>query len=46
MEEIQNSNFVSIQADETTGILCMSEFVILLPYVKHDDPVEKLNCFV
>jgi hypothetical protein len=46
MQEIQNSNFVSIQADEMTDILCMSEFVILLPYVRHDDPVEKFNCFV
>jgi predicted nucleotidyltransferase len=28
MEEIQNANFVSIQADETTDISCMSQFVI------------------
>jgi hypothetical protein len=34
MEEIQNVNFVSIQADKTTDISCMSQFVILLRYVK------------
>jgi hypothetical protein len=36
MEEIQNANFVSIQADETTDISCMCQFVILLRYVKCD----------
>jgi hypothetical protein len=44
MEEIQNVNFVSIQADETTDISCMS--VILLQYVKRDGPVERFNSFV
>jgi hypothetical protein len=46
MEEIQNANFVSIQADETTDISCMSQCVILLRYVKRDGPVERLNSFV
>jgi hypothetical protein len=46
MEEIQNSNFVSIQADETTDISYMSQFVILLQYVKRDGPVERLHSFV
>jgi hypothetical protein len=45
MEEIQNANFVSIQADETTDILCMSQFVILLRYVKRDGPVERFHSF-
>jgi hypothetical protein len=46
MEEIQNANFVSIQADETTNISCMSQFVILLRYAKRDGPVERFNSFV
>jgi hypothetical protein len=46
MEEIQNANFVSIQADETTDISCMSQFVILLRYVKRDGPDEKFHTFV
>jgi hypothetical protein len=45
-EEIQNANFVSIQADETTNISCMSQFVILLRYVKRDSPVERFHSFV
>jgi hypothetical protein len=46
MEEIQNVNFVSIEADDTTDISCMSQFVILLRYVKRDGPVERFNSFV
>jgi hypothetical protein len=46
MEEIQNANFVSIQADKTTDSSCMSQFVILLRYVKRDGPVERFNSFV
>jgi hypothetical protein len=46
MEEIQNANFVSIQADDTTDISCMSQFVILLRYVKCDSPVERFHSFV
>jgi hypothetical protein len=41
VEEIQNINFVSIQTDETTGISRMSQFFILLRYVKCDSPVER-----
>jgi hypothetical protein len=46
MEEIQNANFVSIQADETTDISCLSKFAILLRYVKRDGPVERFHSFV
>jgi hypothetical protein len=46
MEEIQNANFLSIQADKTTDISCMSQFVILLRYVKRDGPVERFHSFV
>jgi hypothetical protein len=46
IEEIQNANFVSIQADETTEISRMSQFVILLRYVKCDGPVERFHSFV
>jgi hypothetical protein len=46
MEEIQNANFVSIQAGETTDISCMSQFVILLRYVTRDGPVERFHFFV
>jgi hypothetical protein len=46
MEEIQNANFVSIQAVETTDISCMSQFVMLLRYVKRDGPVERFHSFV
>jgi hypothetical protein len=46
MEEIQNANVVSIQADKTTDISCMSQFVILLRYVKRDGPVERIHSFV
>jgi hypothetical protein len=46
MVEIQNANFVSIQADKTTDISCMSQFVVLLRYVKRDGPVERFHSFV
>jgi Ethanolamine utilization protein EutJ (predicted chaperonin) len=46
MEEMQNANVVSIQADKTTDVSCMSQFVILLRYVKRDGPVEKFHSFV
>jgi hypothetical protein len=46
IKEIQNANFVSIQADETTDISCMSQYVILLRYVKRDSPVERFHSFV
>jgi hypothetical protein len=46
MEEIQNANFVSIEADETTDISCTSQFVILLRYDKRDGPVERFHSFV
>jgi hypothetical protein len=46
MEEIQNANFVSIKANETTDISCMSQFVILLRYVKRDGLVERFNSSV
>jgi hypothetical protein len=46
MEEIQNANFLSIQTDKTTDISCMSQFVILLQYVKRDGLVERFNSFV
>jgi hypothetical protein len=45
MEEIQNANFVSIQADKTTDISCTSQFVILLRHVKRDGPVERFRSF-
>jgi hypothetical protein len=45
VEEIQNANFVSIQADKTTDISCMSQFVILLRYVKRDGSVERFHPF-
>jgi hypothetical protein len=40
IEEIQNANFVSIQADKRTDISCMTQLVILLRCVKRDSPVE------
>jgi hypothetical protein len=43
---IQNAEFISIQADETTEISCMSQFVILLRYAKRDGPVERYHSFV
>jgi hypothetical protein len=46
MEEMQNANFASIEADETTDISCTSQCVILLRYVKRDGPVERFNSFV
>jgi hypothetical protein len=46
MEEIQNANFVPVQADKTTDISCMSQIVILLRHVKHDSPVERFHCSV
>jgi hypothetical protein len=45
-EEIQNANFVSMQADETTDISCMSQFVIFLRHVKRDSWVERFYSFV
>jgi hypothetical protein len=46
MEEIQSANFVPIQADKTTDISCMSQFVILLRYIKRDGPAERFHSFV
>jgi hypothetical protein len=46
MEKIQNANFVSIQAVETTDISCMSQFVLLLRYFKRDGPADRCNSFV
>jgi hypothetical protein len=46
MEEIQNANFVSILADETTDISCMSQFVMLLRHVKRAGLVERFHSFV
>jgi hypothetical protein len=46
MEKIQNANILSIQADKTTNISCMSQFVILLRHVKRDGPVERFHSFV
>jgi hypothetical protein len=46
MEEIQNANILSIQADKSTDISCMSQFVILLRYVTRDGPVERFHSFV
>jgi hypothetical protein len=46
MKEIQNANYVSIQADNTTDISCMSQFVILLQYVECDGPDERSHSFV
>jgi hypothetical protein len=45
MEEFQNVDFVSIQADDITDILCIPQFVILLRYVKLDGPVERFYSF-
>jgi hypothetical protein len=45
-KEIQNANFVSIQGDKTTDISFISQFVILLRYVKRDGPVERFHSFV
>jgi hypothetical protein len=45
-EEIQNANFVSVQSEERTDISFMSQFVILLPYVKRDGRVERFHSFV
>jgi hypothetical protein len=45
-EEIKNANFECIQTDETTDISCVSQFVLLLRYVKRDGPVERFHSFV
>jgi hypothetical protein len=46
VEEIQNANILSIEADETTDISCTSQCVILLRYVKRYGPVERFHSFV
>jgi hypothetical protein len=46
MEEIQNANFVTIRADEMTDTSCMSQFVILLRYVKREGLVERFYSFI
>jgi hypothetical protein len=45
MEEFQNVDFVSVQADDMTDILCIPQFIILLRYVKLDGPVERFYSF-
>jgi hypothetical protein len=40
MEQIQNTNFSSIEADKITDI------VVLLQYVKYDGPVERFSSFL
>ena len=44
--EIKNSSYVSAQADETIDILCKSQFVIIVRFVKDFQPVEKFLKFV
>ena len=44
--EIKNSTYVSVQADETIDILCKSQFVIIVRYVKDFEPVEGFLKFV
>jgi hypothetical protein len=46
MEGIQNAYFVSMKANETTDISCMSQFAFLLQYAKCEGPVKRLNSFV
>ena len=44
--EIKNYSHVSVQADKTTDILCKSQFVIIVRYVKDFEPVERFLKFV
>ena len=44
--KIKNSSYVSVQADETTYILCKSQFVIIVRYVKDFKPVKRFLKFV
>ena len=37
--DINNLNFVAIQADETTDVSCVSQFVIILRFVKDHKPI-------
>jgi hypothetical protein len=46
MEEIQNANFVSIQANKMTDISCHVSVCHIAVYVKCDGPNERLHSFV
>lgn len=46
MEKIQNANAVSIEADETTEVSCVSQLVVLLPCVGCDLSAERIHSFV
>ena len=44
--KINNFKYVSVQADETTDILCKSQFEIIVRYVKDFEFVERFLKFV
>ena len=46
LRDIKEANFVAIQADETTDIICISQFVIILRYIKDQKPTERFLKFV
>lgn len=43
--EIAETNFVAIQADETTDISCKSQLVVILRYIINNKPVERFLGF-
>ena len=44
--EISSCEFVSIQSNETTEVICVSQFATVLCYVKSGRPVERFHSFV
>ena len=46
LRDLKETNFVAIQADETTDITCRSQFVIIFRFIKDHKPVERFFKFV
>ena len=44
-KEIHETNFVALQADDTTDVSCKSQLVIILRYIKHNSTVERFLGF-
>lgn len=43
---VEDTHFVSVQADETTDIACTSQFAVIIRFVQHDgSPVERFLSF-
>lgn len=45
LDELKNTDFVSVQADETTDVSCRAQFSIILRYIYNNEVVERFLGF-